>query len=144
MPRGFFHILFPDEEAGGVLSRVVTSSESQVKILQTPTTIENRITLPVTLNISKSPANVMSRSSSPSRIVTQSGTNSSQDKDQQEPHHAKRTTLSAFKQASGGIEDFFLLREGQQDSLKSSTQAQCTPTSKNEETRITLLSTLVW
>ena len=139
----FFRILFPDDEAGGVLSRAVTSSDSQVNRVQTPTSIENRITLPVTLNISKSPANLISRSSTPSRIVTQSGNNSSQDKDQQEPYSSKRTTLSAFKQASGGIEDFFLLREGQLDSLKSSTQSQCTPTSKNEYTRITSLLTLV-
>ncbi|KAJ7330603.1 hypothetical protein OS493_022218 [Desmophyllum pertusum] len=119
-----------DDEAGGVLTRGVTSSDSQVKRLQTPTTIDNQITLPVTLSISKSPANLITRSSSPSRIVTQNGTNFSKDKDQQEPCFAKRTTLSAFKQASGGIEDFFLLREGQLDSLKPSTQAQCTPTKK--------------
>lgn len=86
--------------------------------------IENWNSLPVTLNTPKRPANVIANSSTSS----QSGTNS-ENKDQKKRSLPKSTTLSAFKQTCGGIEDFFLLREGQVDSLKSSTNGLCTPPS---------------
>ena len=67
--------------------------------------------------------------STPNQIAEQGGTDS-QFEDQKKRSLPKSTTLSSFEQTFSGIEDFFLLREGKVDSLKSSTNGLCTPPSK--------------
>ncbi|KAL9950980.1 hypothetical protein ACROYT_G043564 [Oculina patagonica] len=124
-----------DDGSVGGLSRAVSPAESQTE-RQSGTDIEraqasatqvteNRITLPENLNTIKIPANLISRSSVTSQRQTQGATN--EEKEQQKPPLSKSTALPSLKQTSDGIEDFFLLREGQVATLKSSTQAQCTP-----------------
>lgn len=51
--------------------------------------------------------------------------------DERESHFTKRKMLPAFNQFCGGIDDFFLLREGHKNSSKSPSSGQCAPTSKN-------------
>ena len=98
---------------------------------QTCAASQNWNSFPVTMNTTKSPANVVTCSSTTNQIAIQGGTDSGY-KDQKKLSLANRTTPSAFTQTFGGIEDFFLLREGKVNSLKSSTNALCTPPSKRE------------
>jgi len=72
---------------------------------------------------------VFACSSTSSEIEEQGGTDS-KPMDQKKRSLPNITTLSSFKQTFSGIEDFFLLREGKVDSLKSSTNGLCTPPSK--------------
>ena len=51
--------------------------------------------------------------------------------DEREPYFTKRTIRPALRQFSGGIDDFFLLREGHKNSSKSTSSGQCAQTSKN-------------
>jgi len=70
-------------------------------------------------------------STNSSKATIQGGTDSEY-KDQKKLSLPKRTTPTAYTQTFGGIEDFFLLREGKADSLKSTTSGLCTPPSKTE------------
>ena len=98
---------------------------------QTSAASENWNSSPFTVNTTKNPSNVVACSSTTSQIAIQGGTDSEY-KDQKKRSFPKRTTPSAFTQTFGGIEDFFLLREGKVDSLKSATNTLCTPPSKRE------------
>ena len=71
-----------------------------------------------------------SRSSNTSKFVTDIG-DISGGTDDREPFFSKRTILPTFNQFSGGIDDFFLLREGHKNLSKSPSSGQCAPTSKN-------------
>lgn len=98
---------------------------------QTSAAIENLNSSPITVNTTKKPSNEVACSSTTSQIAIQSGTDSEY-KDQKKRSFPKRTTPCAFTQTFDEIEDFFLLREGKVDSLKSSTNTLCNPPSKRE------------
>ena len=83
------------------------------------------------MNTTKSPADVVSCSTTSSKVAIHGGTDSGC-KDHRKLSLPKRTISSALTQTFGGIEDFFLLREGKMDSLKSTTNGLCTPPSKRE------------
>ncbi|XP_066015479.1 protein shortage in chiasmata 1 ortholog-like [Pocillopora verrucosa] len=70
-----------------------------------------------------------SRSSNTSKFVTEVR-DTSGETDEREPYFTKRTIIPALRQFSGGIDDFFLLREGHKNSSKSPSSGQCAPTKK--------------
>ena len=105
---------------------------SGIERKQTSAASENLNSSPITVNTTKNPSNVVACSSTTSQIAIQGGTDAGY-KDQKKRSFPKTTTPSAFTQTFGGIEDFFLLREGKVDSLKTSTNTLiCTPPSKRE------------